>query len=277
MQDHVQAEPGGADSDVRSTISYMVAMAQKPARFLCTPPAGAPELNWQLAPQPVQIADGRSRLASLSLDKHGFTLRPAPPAAVDFYDETAVVRAYYPAVEKLVSKLTGAHKVLAFDYNLRSGSKADRLRTGAHPPARFAHADYTPTSAPQRVRDLLPEQEASERLAQRYVFFNVWRPIGGPVQDEALSLCDLQTVAPDDLVATDLIYADRVGEFYNVMFNPNHRWYYFRHMRSDEVIVLTAYDSHTQQAVPHSGFDDPTAATDAPPRESIEVRVIAFF
>ena len=277
MENNVHAEQGDASGDVRSFISYMIAMAQKPARYLCTPPPGAPELNWQLASQPVQIYNGRPLLSSLSLERQGFTLRRAETAVENFYDETQVAQVYYPEVERLVSDVTGAQKVLAFDYNLRSGSKEDRNRTGAFPPARFAHADYTPTSAPQRVRDLLPEQEARERLTRRYVFINVWRPIKGPVEDEALSVCDAQTVAPNDLVATDLIYANRTGEIYNLTFNPNHRWYYFRHMEGNEVLVFANFDSRDKRIVPHSAFRDPTASHNAPPRESIEVRTIAFF
>lgn len=277
MENNVHAEQGDASGDVRSSISYMIAMAQKPARYLCTPPPGAPELNWQLAPQPVQIYNGRPLLSSLSLERQGFTLRRAETTVASFYDETQVTQVYYPEVERLVRDVTRAQKVLAFDYNLRSGSKEDRGRIGAFPPARFVHADYTPTSAPQRVGDLLPEQEARERLAHRYVFINVWRPIKGPVEDEALSVCDAQTVVPNDLVATDLIYADRTGEIYNVTFNPNHRWYYFRHMESSEVLVFTSFDSRDKRIVPHSAFRDPTASRTAPPRESIEVRTIAFF
>ena len=97
------------------------------------------------------------------------------------------------------------------------------------------------------------------------------------MEDEALSFCDAQTVIPTDLVATDLIYADRTGEIYNVIFNPNHRWYYFRHMEADETLVFTSFDSRDKKIVPHSAFRDPTASPHAPPRESIEVRTIAFF
>ena len=48
--------------DVRSSINYMIAMAQRPARYLCTPPPGTPELNWKLESQPVRVYNGRPRL-----------------------------------------------------------------------------------------------------------------------------------------------------------------------------------------------------------------------
>jgi hypothetical protein len=272
---HAQGRP--ENGDVRSSINYMIAMAQKPARYLCTPPPGAPEFNWQLESQSVQVYDGRPRLSLLSIEKQGFTLRRAETAVTNFYDQEQVLHTYYPEVERLVREVTDARTVLAFDYNVRSGSKDERCKTGAFPPARFVHADYTPRSAPQRVRDLLPAQAAEESVKRRYAFVNVWRPIKGPVQNEALALLDAQSVAAKDLVATDLLYTDRTGEIYNVTFNPAHRWYYFRHMEASEVMVFANFDSLNNKIVPHSAFDDPTASSDASPRESIEVRTIAFF
>jgi len=225
----------------------------------------------------VRVFNGRPRLSSFSIETQGFTLRRAASAMTNFYDHEQVRHTYYPEVERLLREVTGAHRVLAFDDNVRNGSKAERQKTGAFPPARFVHGDYTPKSAPQRIRDLLPAHEAEHASTRRYAFVNVWRPISGPVQNEVLALLDAQSIAPRDLVATDLLYSDRTGEIYNVTFNPAHRWYYFRHMEPDEVMVFANFDSRNTLVVPHSAFYDPTAVADAPPRESIEVRTIAFF
>ncbi len=277
MENTAQVHASPENGALRSSINYMVAMAQKPARYLCSPPPGTPELNWQLEAQAVDVQDGRPRLSLLSMEKQGFTLRRAETAVTNFYDQEQVLHTYYPEVERLVQKVTGARTVRAFDSNVRNGSKDERRKTGAFPPARFVHADYTPKSAPQRMRDLLPAPEADEALKRRYMFINVWRPVKGPVQDEALALLDAQSVAATDLVPTDLLYTDRTSEIYNVTFNPAHRWYYFRHMEADEVMLLANFDSLANKIVPHSAFSDPTASSDAPPRESIEVRTIAVF
>lgn len=263
--------------DLPARISYMLPMAHKPFRYQCTTPPGEPEFNWKLGEASVTMHDGRARLATLSLDRQGFTMMQAPTAVTDFYDAVQVARDYYPEVEQLVRKVTGAQKIVVFDYNCRSASKEDRQRMGAFPPARFVHADYTPKSALQRVRDLLPAAEANVRLDGRYAFINVWRPIKGPIENDTLSLCDAQSVATDDLVASDLIYSDRRGEFYNVTCNANHRWYYFRHLQTSEVLIFVNFDSRQQKVVPHVAFEDATAAANAPARESIEVRAIAFF
>lgn len=277
MNSNVDTRVHAVPDDLPAVISYMLPMAEKPFRYLCTPPEGASELNWQLGAANVTMHDGRGRIGTLSLDHQGFTMRQAPTAVADFYDPTQVVRDYYLEVEQLVRDMTGAQKVVVFDYNCRSGSKEDRVRTGAFPPARFVHSDYTLLSAPQRVRDLLPADEAERHLAGRYAFVNVWRPIKGPIENDTLSLCDAESVATDDLVATDLIYADRQGEFYNVTYNPNHRWYYFSRLQRDEVLVFVNFDSRAGRVVPHVAFEDATAGAHARPRESIEVRSIAFF
>ena len=50
-------------------------------------------------------------------------------------------------------------------------------------------------------------------------------------------------------------------------------------MRADETLLLKCYDSDTDCArfTAHTAIDDPTSLEDAAPRESIEVRTLAFF
>ena len=85
---------------------------------------------------------------------------------------------------------------------------------------------------------------------------------------------------PNDLIGTERRYPDRVGEIYHLSFNPHHRWYYFPDMQPEEALVFKCYDSMKDgraRFTPHSSFEDPTTPTDAPPRESIEARLFAFF
>ncbi len=275
----LESPPKVAVTDLDATIDYMVPMAAKPARYLCEPPAGSPELNWQLESKRLTIRDGRACLDALSLDEQGFELHRLATQVTDFQDADLIRDVYYPEIERFVRGLTGAADVVVFDYNVRNASKDARQKTGAFPPGRFAHGDYTPTSAPKRIRELLAT-DAEQRLSRPYCFINVWRPIGRPVENDALAVCDARTIAATDLAPTDLIYADRVGEFFNLTHNPAHRWYYFRHMTPDEVLVFTNFDSRSRggtKVVAHAAFTDPTASAAAPPRESIEARAIAFF
>jgi hypothetical protein len=146
-------------------------------------------------------------------------------------------------------------------------------------PAKRVHNDYTAWSAPRRVRDLMGD-EAEELLKHRFAINNLWRPIAGPVLDSPLTLCDAQSLAPENLVASDLKYPDRTGETYAVTYNPSQRYYYFPKMQPDEAVLIRGYDSAlkgAQRFSAHTGFDDPTTPPDAPPRQSIEVRMLVFF
>jgi len=69
-------------------------------------------------------------------------------------------------------------------------------------------------------------------------------------------------------------------EVYRVGYNPDHAWFYFPRMRRDEALVFKVYDSETDgraRFTAHTSFTDPTTLPDAPPRQSIEVRTLAFF
>ncbi len=137
------------------------------------------------------------------------------------------------------------------------------------------------TEGPQRVRDLLPADEAEMRLAKRFAEFNVWRNIADePVEMTPLGLVDSESLAPRDLAVCDLVYADRTGEIYQGVYNADHRWYYFPKMTRDEAILIKCYDSTKDgrsRFSLHSAFDDPTSPANPRPRQSIETRALAFF
>jgi hypothetical protein len=62
---------------------------------------------------------------------------------------------------------------------------------------------------------------------------NHWRPISGPVKRSPLALLDASTLDPDDLLDTDQVYPDRIGEIYQLAYNPHQRWYYSPDMCRD--------------------------------------------
>jgi hypothetical protein len=147
-------------------------------------------------------------------------------------------------------------------------------------PANRIHVDQTATSGVSRLRDEYPD-DADALLRRRVAIVNLWRPIKSPVLDAPLAVCDARSVKPQDLIASDLVYLDRRGETYNLIYNPGQRWFYAPEMRADEVLLLKCYDSRDDGAVarfaPHTALIDPTAPQDAPPRESIELRTFVIF
>jgi hypothetical protein len=137
---------------------------------------------------------------------------------------------------------------------------------------------HTARSGPQRVRDLLPE-EAEELLRGRVQVINLWRPLFGPLRDFPLAVADARSIAPDELVPSDLVYRDRVGETYSVRYSPRHRWFYVPDMQPDEALLLKCFDSALDgraRFAPHTAFQDPTAGPNVRPRESIELRALVF-
>ncbi|MBV8399416.1 MAG: hypothetical protein JOZ17_11860, partial [Acetobacteraceae bacterium] len=136
-------------------------------------------------------------------------------------------------------------------------------------------------SGPQRVRDLLGETEA-ERLFTadvRIMQINVWRPIRGPVERSPLALADASSVRFEDLIATDQVFPDRVGEIYHLAYHPSQRWYYAPRMTSDEVLLIKGWDSLDDgraRFTPHGAFELPDTPEHAPARESIEVRTLVI-
>ena len=265
---------------VTAELNYLAPIAGKPRTYAFDPPPG--ELKTTVLPEPheVPIFDARPIADGISLDREGFTLIRHPTVVKNFYDDKEVRAVYYPAAEAFLKATLKADRVFIFDHTVRRRVEgaADVRGAGPRQPSTNVHVDQTERSGANRVREHLPD-EAEELLKGRVQVINLWRPIRGPVRDAPLAMCDGQTVAPGDLIASDLIYPNRDGENYTVKHNANHRWFYIPGMTADEALLLKCYDSATDgrtRFVPHTAFIDPTTPPDTPPRESIELRTLVF-
>jgi len=265
---------------VVAKLQYLAPMKETLFNYTYGPPPGMPRTNAVYDERMVPIYDARDLGATL--DREGFELYEQPTSVRNFDDEAELQRVYYPEIQRLVAKVAGCRRVEIFDYTIRrrpTVATDPNIVTVQRQPVMRVHNDYTVKSGPQRVRDLCPG-EAEELLKHRFAFINVWRPLSGPVLDHPLAVADAQSVAFGDFVRSEQRYEDRVGEIYVVTYNPAHRWYYMPGMRKEETLFLKCYDSLTDgtaRFAPHSAFDDPTTPKDAPPRESIEIRTIAFW
>ena len=183
-------------------------------------------------------------------------------------------------------------------------------------PAYMAHGDYTLTSAPQRLLDLTKPSSTNDTLRElledkplltkdtaeaalagetRYAIINLWRSIGEtPVVTDALALCDGRSVVPEDLVVFEIHYADRIGENYFTLPSEDHRWLTYPAMNRDEALLIKQWDSAGTLAQSsgehgdgsknapctfsfHTAFTTPKRDTEAPRRESIEVRCVVLY
>jgi hypothetical protein len=264
---------------VVAELSYTVDTGVKPVNETFGPGNIRRRTTGEHEERPMAIRNGRSLKDGFDLEVTGFEFVGHETEVRDFFDAEELKRVYYPEVEALVKKVSGASRVVVFDHTLRSGDEAEREAKLVREPVFNVHNDYTEWSGPQRVREILPD-EAEKLLAHRFAIIQVWRAIKAPIQSNPLAIADSRSLAPEDLIAAERRYPHRVGETYRIRHNPAHRWFYFPRMRRDEALVFKVYDSAKDgraRFTAHSSFNDPDTPAGAPPRQSIEARTLAFF
>ena len=266
--------PETGDAGIEASIRYVV-----PGEKAVFYPTDRARSYWPAEEHRMRIESMRPHVQDLSLERNGFLLVRQPTAVTSFYDPAEVQRVYYAEVSDLVKRLNGAEKVLVFGEIARS----DGATTGdGRRPAYGAHVDYGESTVRGFVENLLGRDEAAHWLTRRYVHMNLWRPIR-TVYRTPLALCDASSVVESDLndseIRGGLNDPSRPSMWgFNLSYSPRHRWYYAPRMQPDEVLVFKLFDSDRSrvQWTGHTAFDDPTAAPDAPARESIEIRTISF-
>ncbi len=225
-----------------------------------------------LDPQLMRLADGR--VDPPSLDREGFTLvgHAADPLS----------SAYREQIAALVKAQSGADVVIVTAPGVRRFSeRSPNAATGNNSmPARFAHVDISDTTAAQFSMAAAPKGEAVRRSAH----FNVWRVLSAPPQDVPLAVCDARSWVADDMILADAIFDEPDKPEWSfeglvVAHNPAHRWIWFPDMTAGEALIFKTHDSDPAAPhwVPHVAFDNPTCPADAPPRQSIEMRAIAYW
>jgi hypothetical protein len=107
----------------------------------------------------------------------------------------------------------------------------------------------------------------------------VWKPLKGPLRDWPLAYCDASSLNIEDLIAIDSVGKTFVAEVYNVHHNPSQNWYYLSDQTESEAIVFSGYDSQNSEKskVAHCAFSLPDTKRAETPRESIEIRALAFY
>lgn len=221
------------------------------------------------------VANARPMADRFTLARNGFALMRRPTRFTAFDDAARTEAVYWSEAAALVKEVLGADKVIVFHPALRRDIADWRQK-----PARNAHLDYPVSTYRMWAEQILGAEEVAYWLQRRFIGINVWRPLT-PVMTAPLAVCDGATLSALDLkigYASNETDNTKPRATFNVAYNPAQRWYYFRHMQPDEVLLIKIADSDADQiqGAPHSAIDDPTAAPDAPPRESYELRTLAF-
>ena len=267
-------------TDITASLNFIRRQDSKPTFHSSALTGGKPKYFYEAEAHTVTISNMREIAEDLSVDREGFELLHHVTAVKDLYDDDTVKRAYLPEIETLLRRKFGASRVAIFDVTRRSdGGGGAKNPEGLRGPASQLHVDYTTKSGPQRAKDILGEEEAARLTVAgaRIIQINVWRPILGPVERSPLALADASSTRQEDLIATDQIFPDRVGEIYNVAHTSSQRWYYAPQMTADEVLLIKGWDSVDDgraRFTPHSAFRLSETRENAPARESIEVRTL---
>lgn len=258
--------------DVTATIKYVV-RGEKSTFY-----AGDRERSdWPGEDHRMVVHDMGPERSEFALERNGFVLLDEPTDVTDFADPAEKAR-YCQQSEAMVKRLTGADKVISFGPILRTNAGGTH---GHNQPAYGAHVDYGARTVADFMRKLLPPDEAEARLAGRHVLLNVWRPLAR-VESAPFALCDARTVRREDMFDSEIVGGLGGLDFslwgFNLAHSPDHRWYWKPQMQPWEVFAFKLFDSDPDavQFTAHTAFEDPSAPPDAAPRQSIELRTIAF-
>ncbi len=226
--------------------------------------------------QTVQIHDAR-QAGPFDLDANGFTLLRHRSRCTSFRDPAVVHDVYYPEIEALVRAATGADLVHFVQHVVRTEDQSDFNNAYA----RFLHYDYNVREPEKEARGTI-DKAGIELAAGRnweFAFYNTWQPIDRAVEKNPLALIAGDSIRAGDVI--DYYYTgfgnDGIGSM--PIFNPDHEFFYFPNMQPDELLLFKQLDTRADRvrACPHTSFDDPGSAPDAPGRRSIEVRVLCAF
>lgn len=258
--------------------------------------------NFDTIPHTSTVFDVRGQEHLTHIDSTGFQVLTSPSSVPgDFIlssSDEEIAKRYYPEVEQLLKKQTGASRVVFFDHTIRRPQPPGTPNTPqTREPVLRTHSDQTPASAHRRVqRHVVPPLPY-----KRFQIINVWRPLLHTVYDYPLAMCDFHSLDVDhDLVPTTLIYPAPTpnGETYSLKYTPKQVWWYWSEMTVDDVVFLKCYDSasvalskvkesradvleselrEVAGMAPHTAFLHEEGAKKNIKRHSIEVRALVFY
>jgi hypothetical protein len=278
---------------VNATVNYLAPGSTRNRLYVAP---GDQRATARYEPREVFVADGRPRSGDLTLDAAGFTLVRHQTSVARLDNPAVLDGGYTDEAISLVRALTGADYVVSLGWRLRR-TTADRASAGkppALPPAPDVHVDLHTTEIAHRyarvhARSALP----APGTYRRALWTSLWRAFSPPPQDWPLAVCDYRSTDDAEDGTPNLLFRvpalpdpaapeapDEEAESAASLFfyNPEHRWWYFPGMDAGEALLIKLHDTDHSVAwrAPHTSFRD-TSAQGARPRESVELRTVAYF
>jgi hypothetical protein len=194
------ASAGQSAGSIRANLNYIVDTGVPPVHYV-----DWPEMEHKATPpryelREVEIRNGRPLRSKFELDTHGFVFVDHDTKVRDFADRNQRKDVYDREVTNLIKRCSGASDVVVFDHTVRIGDQQTRTAANARPPVKGVHNDYTESSAPRRLRDILGDAAAEKRLNKRFAIIQVWRPINRKVVIDPLAICDARSIPREGFV-----------------------------------------------------------------------------
>ncbi|HEY6495764.1 MAG TPA: CmcJ/NvfI family oxidoreductase [Trebonia sp.] len=268
---------------VSATLNYLRPGSRRNRLYVAL---GGHLTTTEYAPTTVTITNGRPHADDFGLDRSGFTLLRHASAVDDFGDAAQLDGTYTAEACDLVKAALGADEIVSVGWVIR---RAGQELNGAQPPAADVHVDLHPGRADGRMTAASPRGEPYRRA----IMTSLWRAFSPPPQDWPLALLDYRSVDDAEGEPNLLLFVDELPDPDHVpdieepdclpagtIFapSPRHRWWFFPDLTVGEVLLFKLHDTDhsVPWRVPHTAFEAPYAAA-ANPRESVELRTIAFF
>lgn len=259
--------------------------------------AGGDGLTAEHHPVDVEIRDARAE-ALPGWIECGFERVDSPSSMQDWTDDVEIASVHYPEAEALARSLTGLDHALVADHVKRSATDAKRERE--QHPVRLVHSDFADNYGDivrgnyrnARGRGAAALDRAGLTAddvagARRIVMLQLWRNVGAPIMDLPVAWCDSRTVTRAEAVPFRYTgYVAGADPFDAIAISKpddpsRHGWYAFPGLTADEVVAFRTYDTDMVPTgatyfTPHSAFRDPAVELGAPPRYSVELRVMCL-
>lgn len=262
-------------SDIHSKIRFIVKQKNKPYYESSAITGMIPKLHFKTEEKKVLIRDIR-KSKKFVLNKNGFILKKTKfnIQAKDFENN---YENYKNNLSHFLKKIISFRHIEIFDITKRSNEKSGAFnKDGPRQPAERAHVDYTVNSGPFRAKQILEKNFSKTLYKYRVIQLNIWKPLSKKVLSSPLAIADANSISLKDLVATDQIFPDRVGEIYHLAYNKKQKWYWVSEMQDNEVLIFKGWDSIASNKVikftPHTSFNLKNQNIKKYPRESIEAR-----
>lgn len=245
---------------------------------------------------PVRIEDARKLQArAISeadfLAQQGFVLLDAPTRVTDWDNAEQVAELYLPEIEAIIRERLYPRRKLTVHQppnvmRRGEGTATPQYGLGVHSDHGTTADDFQQNVEAFTNADIGKQWRAGFEGdgVEGFIQLDFWRTtnMAGPLKHMPLALCDASSVEPFDIIPTALAGIAPGGALthhVSLVHNEQQRWFYYPNMRPNEMLVFKLFELMRNEADQpwracfHTAFEDPTAPTDAQPRQSCEHRV----